>query len=74
MYIVLIIIILVYLTLDIWSYKLDHINRESTLILKYIIFGFILLITIMSIYSNNEYRKGVKCPELEKVENVYRIK
>ena len=74
MWLVLIIIILVYLLLDYFSYEFERYERREIMLAKYIIFAILLMITVGSLHSNREYRKGVKCPELEKVENVYRIK
>lgn len=52
----------------------DEYEMKNLFILYTVIIGMMTTITVLSIIETNKLHKEMKCPELEKVENVYRIK
>jgi hypothetical protein len=63
--------------LYLWSafyrlYKYD--NERNNTSFEIILFSFTMLLVFLMTIDLNKYRKNLKCPEYEKVENVYRLK
>ncbi|HMT02292.1 MAG TPA: hypothetical protein PKD00_03130 [Burkholderiales bacterium] len=70
------IIVLLFLSLIIITLKFYNNNSNNdTLMLFYsVILASLLFITISLVIELDKLRKNLKCPEYEKVENVYKLK
>ncbi len=55
-------------------YFKDDVKITSGILFSLFSFGLLLLITCTVITRLNKFKGGNKCPEYEKVENVYKLK
>lgn len=60
-----------------WSacYRLfKYDNERNNTMFELILFSVTMILLLASVLELNQYRNTLKCPEYEKVENVYRLK
>ena len=49
-------------------------NEKHNTGVEIIIFSMTMLLLILTVIQVNDFKKELKCPEYEKLENVYRLK
>ena len=49
-------------------------KHDGFFIVNFVAFSFILMIAVTSLITMNSLLKNNKCPEYEKIENVYKLK